>query len=495
MKLNKKELLDAETPVLNILKIILENRIEEWSSEGHNGDNYVQYKIHNGLFTYHVNKEKRPFSLSSQRYCAAQSWGPSQQLVYYDAIDIALSIIKQTANSEERDEDGNTPLMLACLIGEPRLIRSVLAETKDSSLTNKNGETALHCLARSGREDAAKLFLKKENSPNINVVDKAGWTALHHLVDSGDEVGIFKLLQKRKIDFKLASIAEKSGFSKGTLVLDIAKDKSRSLILPLLDTEKTEFTIAEIRREALYSRLSVVEKYLKNGGAPDMTDEENPESILLSVSRNDYAEEHTAEMVALLLKYGANVNAVQSSGFNALMLCINSLFNKGPRIPAFDGEYMEHVKIAKVLIDNGIDLTQAKDGSMQKALRDAAEISPEITKMILSKLVLLPHVKKELDHQDSEGFTAMHTAVRSGKLETIKGLVEAGANINIAEDYGFIPLHEAIIRGDYENAKYLIEKGADVTHAITRADGAYSSGDDAKVIASKSRNKDILNLF
>lgn len=486
----------GKTPLMLALELVQNARLESWYSEGHNGDRFVQYKLSNGLFTYHVNKEERSFPLKDQKYCAKQSWGPKGQMDYYNAIDCALAILKAEPNLDIQDKDGNTALMIACRVGEPRLLKPLLKGGAAISLVNKQGELALHSIAISRRLDAAKLFFKQVKDIDINAQDKAGWTVLHHLVATGDDLELFKFFQEKEVDFSLASKAEKSGYPKETTALTIAKDKARTSILPLLDIEKTNFTLAEIREAALSSHLSAVEKYLKEGGDPEMKDDEYTISILLSVARNDRAEEHTADMVALLLQHGANVNAVQERNFNALMLCINSLYNKGPRILAFDNEYMEHVKIAKILIDNNINLAQAKDGTNQKALRDACEISPEITAMIVNKLCAdYPNHKQEFDHQDSDGFTALHVAARAGHLEVLKLLVENGTALNTPEDYGFIPLHEAIIAGKYDASKYLIEQGADVKHSISRGYDSYGTGDDAKAIASKSSNKKILDLF
>jgi len=138
---------------------------------------------------------------------------------------------------------------------------------------------------------------------------------------------------------------------------------------------------------------------------------------------------------------------------------------------------------------------QPKDGSDQKALRDAAEVSTEITKMIVQDLSwFYDNKQEELDHQDSEGFSALHVAARVGKVDTLKVLVEAGANVNVAEDYGFTPLNEAIIARKTEAAKYLIKNGADVKHQISRGYDSFVSGDAAKEIATKMGNDEIAAL-
>lgn len=495
MELEKSKQLKNESSLISVLTKIIENRITQWSSEGHIDDKYVQYKIKNGLFTYHVNKEQRSFPLKSQKYCTGLSWGPKDQKFYYDAIDKALAIIKKGVNWQEIDKDGNNALMLACLIGEPRLIKPILKESQLIDAKNNKGEHALHFISKSGRVDGLIVFLKENKKLDINIIDEYGWSALHHLVESGDEVDMFKLLESKNIDLSLASLSEKSDYPKNTKAYDIAKLLSRTNVLPFLESNNAELSSSDVRLLALKGEVSILEIYLNNGGDVELIDEQDGSSLLIDASRNSNAIDNSDEIISLLLKNGANINALQCNNFNALMICINSLYNKGKRIRAFDNEFMEHVKIAKILIEKGINLSQVKNGSKQKALRDAAEISFEITEMIVNALSKTNSLIDELNYQDNDGFTAMHTAVRSGNLETIKLLIKAGANINIPEAYGFIPLHEAIIAGNYEIAKYLIENGADAEHKIIRADGAYQIGDNAKAIASKSRNKDIVSLF
>jgi uncharacterized protein len=59
------------------------------------------------------------------------------------------------------------------------------------------------------------------------------------------------------------------------------------------------------------------------------------------------------------------------------------------------------------------------------------------------------------------GLTALHFAVREGDLESVKVLVEGGADVNQVSEYGWTPLLTATQNRFYQLGKYLLEHGAD----------------------------------
>jgi len=58
------------------------------------------------------------------------------------------------------------------------------------------------------------------------------------------------------------------------------------------------------------------------------------------------------------------------------------------------------------------------------------------------------------------GLTALHFAVREGDLDTVKALVEAGADVNQVSEFGWSPLLTARQNSFYRIGEYLLEKGA-----------------------------------
>ena len=60
--------------------------------------------------------------------------------------------------------------------------------------------------------------------------------------------------------------------------------------------------------------------------------------------------------------------------------------------------------------------------------------------------------------------TPLHLAAQYGHIETVKSLIENGADVNSKDKYGWTPLHYAAEEGHKEIVEYLIGKDADVNH-------------------------------
>ena len=75
-------------------------------------------------------------------------------------------------------------------------------------------------------------------------------------------------------------------------------------------------------------------------------------------------------------------------------------------------------------------------------------------------LVGLPDV--EVNHEESESFTALHFAVQEGHRDVVEVLIDAGADIDARTSEGCTPLHYACGGGKLAIVKVLVKAGADV---------------------------------
>ena len=77
------------------------------------------------------------------------------------------------------------------------------------------------------------------------------------------------------------------------------------------------------------------------------------------------------------------------------------------------------------------------------------------------------------------GMTALLYAAREGHMETVRALVESGADVNLISAGDRIsPMVEAIMNGHYDVAKYLLDKGADPNlAAVTGLTALYATID------------------
>lgn len=72
----------------------------------------------------------------------------------------------------------------------------------------------------------------------------------------------------------------------------------------------------------------------------------------------------------------------------------------------------------------------------------------------------------EILHPNQRGAvddSLLHLASRTGAVEDIKVLIDAGADVNICGDLGNTPLHQAAMMGQIESAKLLLRHGANIS--------------------------------
>jgi ankyrin repeat protein len=164
-------------------------------------------------------------------------------------------------------------------------------------------------------------------------------------------------------------------------------------------------------------------------------------------------------MIELLLEAGATPNAALPEGETALMTAART----------------GNVAAVKLLLDRGADVNAREKWKGQTALMWAAEENHGATVELLSRR------GANIRERGANGFTALLLATRSGSIDSVKALLDAGADVNEPIAYsndtaasgnkarsgnallmnGLSPLHVAIANAQYDLAALLLARGAD----------------------------------
>jgi uncharacterized protein len=166
--------------------------------------------------------------------------------------------------------------------------------------------------------------------------------------------------------------------------------------------------------------VAMVEKLLAAGASANTTSLEG-EPVLMTAARAG-----NTGTVALLLKHGASADAREAwKGQTALMWA----------------SALNHAETVRVLADHGVQVNAR-----------SALVTPEIPRPANGNLV---------SQQPRGGLTALLFAAREGSLEAARALIQAKADLNLADPDGITPTIMAIINAHYDVAGALIDAGAD----------------------------------
>jgi cytochrome c len=124
----------------------------------------------------------------------------------------------------------------------------------------------------------------------------------------------------------------------------------------------------------------------------------------------------------------------------------------GPATPLYLAVRGGHYAAAKLLIERGADVNAVPTPLLGPALM------PALAKRRIDLINLLLDGGANPNSQRG-GEAALHIAARSGCLDCVKALVEAGADVNAKTKDGKTPLHLAKRSGQREVADYLMSHG------------------------------------
>uniref|UniRef100_A0A8C3L4T0 Tetratricopeptide repeat, ankyrin repeat and coiled-coil containing 2 n=2 Tax=Galliformes TaxID=8976 RepID=A0A8C3L4T0_CHRPC len=247
-------------------------------------------------------------------------------------------------------------------------------------------------------------------------------------------------------------------------------------------TEGLSMALASLRN--LYTPNIKVSRLLILGGANVnyRTEVLNNAPILCVQSHLGYTE-----MVALLLEFGANVDAASESGLTPLgyaaaagflsivvLLCKKRAkvdhLDKNGQCALVHAALRGHLEVVKFLIQCDWSMAGQQQGvfkkshAIQQALIAAASMG-------YTEVRLPAHHEEEVERAQINSFdslwgeTALTAAAGRGKLDVCRLLLEQGAAVAQPNRRGVVPLFSAVRQGHWQIVDLLLTHGADVNMA------------------------------
>eukprot|EP00055_Hartaetosiga_balthica_P017021 m.111042 g.111042 ORF g.111042 m.111042 type:complete len:1240 (+) comp9232_c0_seq1:101-3820(+) len=300
------------------------------------------------------------------------------------------------------DSDGRTTLIMAIGQGNSAVADVLFAsEGIDVNIADNSGRTALHWAAVVVNEEALKKLIKSKANPNA--IDFEGATPLHYLVQHPvAESGLKYFLDNIE---GLEDIKDNENHSIFFWAIEAGNIPALQLLM-------------ECKSVSLTSTDSL-------GNTP----------LHFACKKGDI------DVVRVLLQH-VNVNTRNNAGQTALF-------------SACSGGHPSSLSIVKLLLESKADIRMV-DRFGLTLIHWVASVEGELCDFICNMIW-----DEAINAFDNEGHTALHFAIYANNIPCATSLVEAGWNVNQADDNRITPLHWACMRGSYPMAKLLLDNGAE----------------------------------
>lgn len=408
-------------------------------------------------------------------------------------------LLDQGVNRLAVDNDGATPFERAVANGHENVIRRLIHHDSAQGCRDDVIRLGLNAAARMGLLDVLRSLLTELNVDSLEPQHRYNKgnrrTPLAHAVERGRRDTVNLLLEynaavnapleggPENIRAPLFYAADAGHAEIAEMLLDRGAEVNSIETTEGVRTGRTALSFA-----AQYGHESVVELLLVNGADVDLT---TPEHLYDNMTPLHYAASrgHTA-IVSLLAKNNADVNILGNDVYE----------NEGMTPLAFAAK-RGHESTFRTLIQHGarMDGNTADEGSSSRTILSYASESgnPAMVQLLLDFSAVA--VASPINRSDDDGRTPLSYAAAVGCRETLRLLLDCGADVNSQDTKGITPLmfaargkfaqgRSGATAGIVECATLLIDRGAHI-------DAVDQDGRTTLLYAAREGNERLVKLL
>ena len=347
----------------------------------------------------------------------AQGRTPVMAATHGRQTDIVRALIQAGADINIRDNQFDNPFLYAGAEGLLEILQLTIAARADTKLTNRFGGTALIPAAERGHVEIVNELLTRTDV-NVNHINDLGWTALLEAIvlSNGGErhQWIVQLLVDHGANI---NIPDKDGVT--PLMHTQARGFKEIERILLKEAAAAGERDAKLIAAAKRGDAAEAKELLAQGASVHARDDKGVTALIAAAYRNDLA------IADLLIQAGADVNAQDNTKQSAYL------------IPTAEG----YLELLRRTLQAGADVNSLDSYNGTGLIRAADRGHVDIIKELLRTDI-------KIDHVNRLGWTALLEAIILGDggpryAEVVRLLVEAGANVNLADGQGVTPLAHA----------------------------------------------------
>ncbi|XP_054425900.1 kinase D-interacting substrate of 220 kDa isoform X3 [Pteronotus mesoamericanus] len=383
----------------------------------------------------------------------------SQSVINYveeENIPALKALLEKCKDVDERNECGQTPLMVAAEQGSLEIVKELIKNGANCNLEDLDNWTALISASKEGHVHVVEELLRC--GANLEHRDMGGWTALMWACYKG-RTGVAELLLSQGANPSVTGLQ----YSVYPIIWAAGRGHADIVRLLLQNGAKVncsdKYGTTPLVWAARKGHLECVKHLLASGADVDQEGANSMTALIVAV-KGGYTQS-----VKEILKRNPNVNLTDKDGNTALM------------IASKEG----HTEIVQDLLDAGT-YVNIPDRSGDTVLIGAVRGGHvEIVRALLQKYA-------DIDIRGQDNKTALYWAVEKGNAAMVRDILQCSPDTEICTTDGETPLIKATKMRNIEVVELLLDKGAKVS-AVDK------KGDTPLHIAIRGRSRKLAELL